>query len=153
MRDDPDLLSPGQRLARGVCRHLRGHDFVSLEEFVPERGLRVDVMALGPKGELWIIECKSSRTDFIADRKWQTYLDWCDRYFWAVDAAFPQDVLPSDSGLILADPWDAEIQRMAPPRRLAAARRTKLTRKFARHAAARLQGYRDPGPALFDSLD
>ena len=44
-------LLPGQRLARGVCRHLASLDFAPLEEFVPERGRRVDVMALGPKGE------------------------------------------------------------------------------------------------------
>lgn len=153
MQDDTDQLTPGQRLARGVCRHLRSHNFVSIEEFVPERGLRVDVMALGPKGELWVIECKSSRVDFMSDKKWQGYLDWCDRYFWAVDEAFPQDLLPEGTGLILADAWDADIQRMGPETRLAAARRTKMTRKFARHAALRLQSLRDPGPAVFDSLD
>ena len=56
-----DQLQPGQLLARGVCRHLRSHDFVCVEELVPTSGLRVDVMALGPKGEVWVIECKSSR--------------------------------------------------------------------------------------------
>ena len=34
-------LMPGQLLARGVCRHLRAHDFVTLEEFTPERGKRL----------------------------------------------------------------------------------------------------------------
>ena len=48
-------MKPGQLLARGVCRHLRYHDFVSVEELVPTSGLRVDVMALGPKGEVWEI--------------------------------------------------------------------------------------------------
>ena len=69
------ILQPGQILARGVARHLRQHDFVSLEEFVPARGLRVDVLALGPKGEFWVIECKSSRADFMADGKWRGYLE------------------------------------------------------------------------------
>ncbi len=55
---------PGQLLARGVCRHLKQYNFLTIEEFVLERGLRVDVMALGAKGELWVIECKSSRADF-----------------------------------------------------------------------------------------
>ena len=87
-------LMPGQLLARGVCRHLLEYDFVSIEEFVPERGKRVDVMALGPKGEIWVIECKSSRADFASDGKWQGYLDWCDRYFWAVDVDLPTDLLP-----------------------------------------------------------
>ncbi len=138
------ILQPGQLLARGVCRHLVTYDFVCIEEFVPERGRRVDVMALGPKGEIWVIECKSCRADFRADAKWEGYLDWCDRYFWAVDADFPAELLPDDTGLIIADAYSAEIVRMAPETRLAAARRTALTRKFARHAALRLQGLRDP---------
>ncbi|MCA0043029.1 MmcB family DNA repair protein [Celeribacter litoreus] len=141
---------PGQLLARGVCRHLRSYDFVTVEELVPTRGLRVDVMALGPKGEVWVVECKSSRTDFTSDSKWQNYLDWCDRYFFAVDQDFPTEILPDDAGLIIADAYHAEIIRMPDEDKLAAARRKVLHMKFARHAALRLQSYRDPGvPAMF----
>lgn len=140
----PISLTPGQLLARGVCRHMLTRDFACVEEFVPERGRRVDVMALGPKGEIWVIECKSSRADFQTDAKWQGYLDWCDRYFWAVDAQFPTELLPAGTGLLIADAYDAEIIRMAPEAKLPAARRSALTRRFARHAARRLQGLRDP---------
>lgn len=144
-------LQPGQLLARGVCRHLRQYDFACVEEFVPAPGLRVDVMALGPKGELWVIECKSSRADFQSDSKWQGYLDWCDRYFWAVDSDFPTELLPADTGLILTDPYDAEIIRMPAEDKLPPARRKKLTLKFARNAASRLGACRDPSVSqLFD---
>lgn len=139
-----DLLQPGQLLARGVCRHLASHGFVTVEEFVPDRGLRVDVMGLGPKGELWVIECKSSRADFMGDSKWQGYLEWCDRYFWAVDQEFPTELLPADTGLVIADCYDAEILRMAPEIKLPAARRKVLIQKFATHAARRLHALRDP---------
>ena len=139
------MLMPGQLLARGVGRHLRSHDFVSVEELVPASGLRVDVMALGPKGEVWIVECKSGRADFQADQKWQGYLEWCDRFFWAVDSDFPTELLPEDTGLILADGYDAEIIRMGPETRLAPARRKVMVQKFARHAAVRAQAARDPG--------
>ncbi len=139
-----ETLAPGQLLARGVCRHLLGHDFVTVEELVPAPGLRVDVMALGPKGEVWVVECKSSRADFASDRKWQGYLDWCDRFFWAVDADFPQDLLPEGTGLILADAYDAEIVRLGPETKLAPARRKVVVQKFARCAALRLQSARDP---------
>jgi hypothetical protein len=139
---------PGQLLARGVCRHLRGHDFVTLEEFTPERGKRLDVMALGPRGEIWVIECKSSRADFTSDAKWEGYLEWGDRYFWAVDEAFPTELLPEDTGLIIADAYDAEILRMAPEVKLLPARRKAVTQRFARHAALRLQALRDPGLIL-----
>lgn len=137
-------MMPGQVLARGVARHLASHGFATIEEFVPSRGLRVDVMALGAKGELWVVECKSSRADFMGDGKWQGYLEWCDRYFWAVDQDFPVDLLPEGTGLIIADGYDAEIVRMAPEAKLAAARRSKLVRSFAFHAARRLQSLRDP---------
>ena len=81
-------LKTGQLLARGVARHLTGLGFVSLEEFPPIKGLRVDLLALGTKSEIWIIECKSSREDFMSDGKWQNYLPWCDQYFWAVQQIF-----------------------------------------------------------------
>lgn len=139
----PPDVRPGRLLARGVSRHLWTHDFVTLEEFSPTSGLRVDVAGLGPKGEIWVVECKSSRADFVGDRKWQGYLEWCDRYFWAVDVDFPIELLPEDTGLILADAHDAEIVRMAPEARLAAPRRRKLTHLFARHAARACQSLRD----------
>ncbi|KQI68943.1 hypothetical protein AN189_08875 [Loktanella sp. 3ANDIMAR09] len=138
-------LMPGQVLARGVSRHMRSHDFVTVEELVPTSGLRVDVMALGPKGEIWIVECKSSRADFMSDGKWQGYLDWCDRFFWAVGPDFDTDLLPDDTGLIIADGYDAEIVRMGLETRLAPARRKVMVQKFARHAAMRAQAARDPG--------
>ncbi|TCP43169.1 MmcB family DNA repair protein [Rhodovulum marinum] len=143
-RPAPAPLAPGQLIARGVCRHLRDLGFACVEELVPTGGLRVDVMALGPRGEVWIVECKSSRADYTSDRKWQGYLDWCDRFFWAVGAEFPTDLLPAETGLILADGYGAEIVREAPEVRLAGARRKVVTQKFARHAALRLQALRDP---------
>lgn len=144
LRDLPARLAPGQRLARGVCRALSGFDFATLEEVVPEPGLRVDVMALGPTGEIWVIECKSSLADFRADRKWHAYLPWCDRFFWAVPADFPVDRLPEAGGLILADDFDAEIIRNPAPAPLPSARRRALTLRFARVAAFRHHGLRDP---------
>ena len=144
-------LAPGQRLARGVCRHLRDLGFACVEELVPVPGLRVDVMALGPKGEIWVVECKSSRADFTSDRKWRGYLDWCDRFFWAVDADFPSELLPEETGLILADAYGGEILRQGPETPLAGARRKAVLQKFARHAALRLQAVRDPGAILTSS--
>ncbi len=125
-------------MARGVRRHLRRSlDFQTLEEFVPAAGLRVDVMAIGPKGEIWIVECKSSRADYVSDSKWRNYLGYCDQFFWAVDSWFPHELLPLETGLMLADRHEAEIARSGQIRKLAPARRRKLMLKFARTAAER----------------
>jgi hypothetical protein len=137
-------LAPGRRLARGVCRALVALDFATLEEVIPGPGLRVDVMALGPAGEIWIVECKSGLADLRADRKWQSYLPWCDRFFWAVPPDFPLDSLPDAGGLMLADDYGAEIVRDAAPSPLPSARRRALTLRLARAAAFRHLQLRDP---------
>ena len=91
-----------------------------------------------------MVECKSCRADFAADRKWQGYLEFCDRFFWAVDGDFPDDLLPQGTGLIRADPWGAELIRMAPESRLAGARRARLLRDIARVSTTRLMALSDP---------
>ncbi len=145
MSSEPSLSVPtGVRIARGVCRCLISMGYAPLTEFAPTRGLRVDVMALGPKGDIWVVECKSSRADFRADHKWQSYLEWCDRFFWAVDLEFPQELLPPGSGLILSDGFDAEILRQPEPSPLGPARRKALVQNLARQAALRLAHSLDP---------
>ena len=137
-------LKTGQLLARGMARHLAGLGFVSLEEFPPIKGVRVDLLALGRKSEIWIIECKSSREDFMSDEKWRNYLPWCDQYFWAVPTNFPVDILPEQTGVFWADGYDAELMRDAPISTLSPARRKSIIHRFARRAARRLTVLRDP---------
>ncbi|WP_300031728.1 MmcB family DNA repair protein [uncultured Roseobacter sp.] len=146
--DDLRTLQPGQLLARGAARMLAGYGFVSVEELVPARGLRVDIIGLGPSGDIWIVECKSSRADFTSDNKWHGYLEWCDRFFWAVDEHFPTDLLPQDTGLVIGDAYGAEIIRMGPEERLKAPRRKAVVQKIATTAARRLHNLRDPEMGL-----
>ncbi len=130
---------PGITLARGVCRMLVDQGFAPLTEFPVKTGRRMDVCALGRKGEIWCIEVKSSRSDFLSDTKWWEYLDWCDQLFFAVPEGFPEEILPLEHGLIRADAYGAEIVRDAPDDTLPAARRKAVTLRFARLAAERLQ--------------
>lgn len=136
--------TPGQLLARGVCRALISEGFSPILEYVPAPGLRVDVLALGQKGDIWIVECKSGLADYRSDAKWQKYLDWCDRFFWAVDTAFPAEILPDTTGLIRADAYGGEIVRMAPPQPLHAARRRAMALDVARVSLRRLHRLTDP---------
>ena len=131
-------------IARGVMRHFAQIGLSSLSEFSPTRGLRVDIITFGMSDEIWIVECKSGQNDFKSDKKWQNYLDWCDRYFWAVDANFPIGILPSDTGVIIADSYDASILRDSPLNKLSAARRKKIMNSVARSACNRLLLHTDP---------
>ena len=132
------------RIARGVMRHFAQIGMHSLSEFSPARGLRVDIITLGMANEIWIVECKSCQSDFKSDKKWQNYLDWCDRYFWAVEANFPIDILPPDTGVIIADAYDASILREAPLKKLSVARRKKIIKSIAKSACNRLLTHTDP---------
>ncbi|MEL6336771.1 MAG: MmcB family DNA repair protein [Pseudomonadota bacterium] len=129
---------PGQILARGAAHHLRDLGFAPVTEFTTPEGRRMDLCALGPKGEIWCVEVKSSRADFQSDTKWQHYLPFCDRFFFAVPEGFAEDLLPPAEGLMRVDAYDGAIIRTGQDRPLAAARRRSLTLAFARHAALRL---------------
>ncbi|WP_349358908.1 MmcB family DNA repair protein [Stappia sp.] len=133
------------RVWRGAARLLRGHGFACVAELTLASGRRADLAALGPKGEIWIVEVKSSLADLRADTKWPDYRAFCDRLFFASHADVPQDVFPPDAGFILSDGYGAEILREAPEHRLAAARRKAVTLRFAQAAAIRLHGLQDPG--------
>ncbi len=131
-------------IQRGVGRALTAADQAVLFELPLANGRRADVVTLDHQGRFTIIEIKSGLADFQADHKWQDYLDYCDFFAFAVTADFPDDVLPSDVGLVIADGFDAEIIR--PPRHdpLSAARRKAMLIRFARAGAGRLQILLDP---------
>jgi hypothetical protein len=132
-------------IQRGACRLIRSFGLAPLTELPLSTGHRADIIALGPGGEIWIAEIKSSLEDFRVDQKWHFYMEHCDRLFFAVNAEFPVEVLPEEVGLIVADPFGAAILREAPEERLSAPRRRQVQLRFARAAALKLHGLADPG--------
>ncbi|MFC3161654.1 MmcB family DNA repair protein [Ciceribacter thiooxidans] len=109
-----------------------------LPELSLSSGRRADLVSLSEKGELWIIEIKSSIEDFRVDRKWPDYRAHCDRLFFATHGEVPLDIFPEDCGLLLSDGYGAHIVRDAPEHRLAPATRKSMMLNFSRTAAQRL---------------
>jgi len=131
-------------ICRGVCRRLTELGYATLTEVTLATGRRVDIMALDRHGEILVIEIKSSVADFRADRKWQDYLEFCDRFAFAVGPEFPRDLLPDEVGLLVADAYDAHELRAGPATKLPATRRKHLLLRFAHVAGARLLRREDP---------
>jgi hypothetical protein len=136
-------------VARGVTRLFCRQDLFAICEFPLPNGRRADMMAIDAKGALTIVEIKVAKADLLGDAKWTDYLEYCDRFFWAV----PTDLasicsgdrfLPNEAGLIVADRYDAAIVRDAAHRPLAPARRKAELLRFARRAARRLSAQIDP---------
>lgn len=131
-------------LQRGVCRAFRALGLSVVTELPLANGRRADVVGLSPSGDVLIVEIKSCLIDYQTDSKWQDYLDFCDRLYFAVAADFPREVIPQQAGLILADRYGAELARDGIEERLSAARRKAMMLCFARAAALRLQLHLDP---------
>lgn len=141
-RQSPTAL----RVQRGVMRFLREqHDLCCYAEVPLSNGRRADVVALGPKGEVWIVEIKSSLLDFQADGKWPFYKDFCDRFFFAKPPELDPDIFPPAEGLIAADAHGAAIVRAAAWVPLPPARRKALILRLARLGADRIHALMDPG--------
>lgn len=144
--DSPPIAA---EVARGVTRLFCRSDLFAICEVPLPNGRRADMMAIDAKGALTIVEIKVAKADLLSDAKWTDYLEYCDRFFWAV----PPDLapicngerfMPNEAGLIVADRYDAALMREALHRPLAPARRKAELLRFARRAARRLSAQIDP---------
>ena len=138
-------LAGAAAIARGTLRLLADLGLCGIRELTLANNRRADIAALGPGGEVWMVEIKSGVPDFRSDAKWHEYKPFCDRFWFAVDGNFPQDLIPEDVGLIVADAFGAAVIREAPADPLSPARRKAVTLRLARLAAMRLSAAADAG--------
>lgn len=146
----PSTVLDAAAVARGVGRLFARNDIWCLTEMPLRNGRRADLMGVDAKGQIVIVEIKVARGDLMGDAKWGEYLDFCDRFFWALPPTLDRSPLEGESfrpdccGVIVADGYDAEILRPAPLQPLAAARRNKELQRLARAALRRHAGLIDP---------
>ena len=131
-------------IARGTTRLLVSLGFAVVSELNLPSGRRADLVAMNQRGEIWIIEIKSSLADYRADQKWQDYQLHCDRLFFAVSLDFPHHILPDHAGIILADAHAAETLREASHKALPPATRKSMLIHFGLSSALRLNALHDP---------
>ncbi|MDA0260884.1 MAG: MmcB family DNA repair protein, partial [Proteobacteria bacterium] len=109
-----------------------------------DNGRRADVFGLNTKGDIAIVEIKLSVANFRSDEKWPEYLPHCNRFYFAVAEAFPQELIPQSTGLIIADRFGGAVIRQANPQPMTTSLRNKEIRRFALYAANRLRRVQDP---------
>ena len=132
---------PTERITGAVARMFIERGDACLREFPLRSGRRVDLIAIDSGGKITIVEVKSSRQDFISDRKWQEYPEWADRFYFAVAKGFPRELLPGpdESGIIITDGFDCLEVQPAPLAKLAGQRRNHLTRRLAHVGMRRIE--------------
>jgi hypothetical protein len=131
-------------VARGTARLLRSLGFSCVSELPLPSGRRADLVALNERGEIWIVEIKSSIEDLRADQKWPEYRAHCDRLLFAFTQDLSCEIFPGETGLIVADAYGAHLFREAPEHRLPAPTRKLMTVRFAIAAAQRINRLIDP---------
>jgi hypothetical protein len=141
------------QVGRGVRRLWRALGYATVSELILTDGRRADIVALGTDASVHIIEIKSSLADFRADQKWSAYRRHCDRFYFAIPPDVPVELMPPDTGLIVADSYGAAIVREAAHVRLNAAARRGLLLRFAQAAAWRLHAMQDPAAGQTGSAD
>src|SRR3954467_9574660 len=126
-------------VARGVTRLFCRQDLFAVCEMPLPNGRRADLMAIDAKGGLTIVEIKVAKADLLGDGKWLDYLDYCDRFFWAVPPHLARVREGGRSprgggGLFFPRFYGAAIVRFPAPRPPAPARRKAELLRFARRA-------------------
>lgn len=74
---------------------------------MPWGSRRADVVANKVSGKIVILEVKSSLADFRGDKKWKSYLDYCDKFLFCTTEevyAKIKDELPPEAGVICLSP-------------------------------------------------
>ena len=125
-------------VARGVSRLLIQEGFSPILEFTLANGRRLDVAALGSDGTMLGVEIKVALNDLKGDQKWPEYLEFCELFYFAIPPDFPDEHVPTGTGLIVADRYGGAIVRPSPRAALHASRRKAVTLSFAKVAAERL---------------
>ena len=146
-------------VARGICRLFARNDVWCIAEMPLRYNRRADLMGIDARGQVIIVEIKVTRADLLGDGKWPDYLDHCDRFYWGLPPSLDRACLdgeafrPDCCGVIVADGYDAEIVRPAPPRPLAAARRKAEVERLARASLRRQLVGLDPHCAAWGGLE
>jgi hypothetical protein len=131
-------------VARGTSRYLATLGFSCVSEMTLPSGRRADLVALNARGDIWIVEIKSSLADLRADQKWEDYRAHCDRLFFAFTRDLPCEIFPRETGLIVADAYGAHLDCEAPEHRLPAPTRKLMLVQFGLLAARRWSRLIDP---------
>lgn len=142
--DGPGFPERTLLIRRAAARLCLRFGWSPLHEVRLANGRRADILALQPGGGFACIEVKSGLRDYLADAKWMEYQPFCDQFFFAVDADFPRDILPPETGLIVCADREADMLREPLCVRLPAPRRRALLERFAWLAAGRLAALEDP---------
>ena len=136
-----DVVDDAKGLVLGVQALFYDLGYCSITEMRLSSGRRVDVIGLDRRGRFAVAEIKTNPADLRSDQKWPEYLAFCDLFYFAVPVNFPIEIVPTETGLIVADQFGGEILRPSQHHIMTMGRRNRQIMQFARTAGMRLRKY------------
>ena len=136
-----DVVDDAKGLVLGVQALFYDLGYCSITEMRLSSGRRVDVIGLDRRGRFAVAEIKTNLADLRSDQKWPEYLAFCDVFYFAVPVNFPIEIVPTETGLIVADQFGGEILRPSQHHIMTMGRRNRQIMQFARTAGMRLRKY------------
>ena len=143
-----DVVDDAKALVLGVQALFYDLGYCSITEMRLSSGRRVDVIGLDRRGRFAVAEIKTSPTDLRSDKKWPEYLAFCDGFYFAIPVNFPIEIVPNETGLIVADQLGGEVLRPSQQHPMPLGRRNRQIMQFARTAGTRLRKYDRPSGVL-----
>jgi hypothetical protein len=144
MIEGPSFPERAAAIRRATARLCIRLGWAPLHEVPLPNGRRADILALQPDGCFACIEVKSGPRDFLTDLKWPAYREFADALYFAVDADFPRDLLPAETGVIVSAGLEADLLTDTLRHPMPPARRRALLQRFALLSANRLAAMEDP---------
>ena len=143
-----DVVDDAKALVLGVQALFYDLGYCSITEMRLSSGRRVDVIGLDRRGRFAVAEIKTSPTDLRSDKKWAGYLAFCDVFYFDIPVNFPIEIVPNETGVIVADQFGGEILRPSQQHTMPMGRRNRQIMQFARTAGTRLRKYDRPSGVL-----
>lgn len=101
--------------------------------------LRADILATNLAGYIVMCEVKSSVADFRADKKWQRYLPYCNKFYFVMSPetyAKVKDEIPNGIGVFISDGNTGVIKKRANDREVSDKLRLEVITRMAYRAAS-----------------
>ena len=76
-----DKLS--RKILQNTMRFLSAKGYRVLSEFALPNKKRVDIIGINLKKEIVIVEVKSNKNGIKLDKKWKSYLNYCNYFYFA----------------------------------------------------------------------
>lgn len=96
-----DLIKHGELQEKGL-KWLFDKGYVCTAEFTLPNRRRADVIGYNEHGRIIILEVKVNQSDYDRDDKWETYLPYCDEFYFLLDSDIVHFRKEYNGGLILS---------------------------------------------------